>query len=90
MDAVTNDFHTENYSILVTWDGQTHFPESDDAYVISISSCGAVETVHIVYTNTTAYTIKGEYNTKVQVNISAVNCAGTSEQVILEVYEGDA
>ena len=92
MDAIANNFQTDNYSILVTWDmySQTHYPDSPDTYIIRISSCGAVEPVHIVYTNTTTYTIEGQYNTMVQVNISTANCAGASEQVTLDVYEGDA
>ena len=36
----------------------------------------------------TSYVLEGQYNIPLEVNVSAINCAGTSENATQEVYEG--
>ena len=78
---LTDDFRIENFSILLTWDSQ-----EQSTYFIMIDTGNATVAP---YSNTSTYIFNGEYNTAVRVNISAMNCAGNSEKLTLEVYEGE-
>ena len=82
---LTDDFHIENFSILLTWDSQ-----EQSSYFIMIDTAGVVRHATVTpYSNTSTYIFNGEYNTAIHVNISAMNCAGSSEKLTLEVYEGE-
>ena len=81
MIAVNNDFQTENFTILLTWEGQE--TGTVDTYIISINT-----TTQPVYTDITSILVEGKYNNPIHINISAENCAGTSGDVIKEIYEG--
>ena len=79
--AVNNEFQTEKFSILLSWEG----PETGvvDTYIISINT-----TTQPIYTNITSVVVEAEYNKSMHISVSAVNCAGTSGEVIKEIYEG--
>ena len=81
--VVTDDFTTENFSIILSWTKS----QSADTYTISLNT-----TTDIVTTDMTMYSLyqEGAYNLPLQVNLSAVNCAGTSSEVIILVHEGIA
>ena len=82
---LTDDFRIETFSILLTWGSQ-----EQSTYFIMIDTAGVVRLATVaLYSNTSTYIFNGEYNEAVQVNISAMNCAGSSEKLTLEVYEGE-
>ena len=73
-----DNFQTENFSITLTWDVQ-----NADGYRISVNST----TQPAVDTNKTTIALEGQYNISLLINITAINCAGISEELV-EVYEG--
>ena len=81
--AVNNDFQTEKFSILLSWEGQETGSGAVDTYIISINT-----TTQPIHTNITSIVVDGEYNKPIHISVSAVNCAGTSGEVMTEVYEG--
>ena len=82
--AVNNDFQTEKFSILLSWEGQETGSGAVDTYIISINT-----TTQPIHTNINiAIVVEAEYNKPMHISVSAVNCAGTSGEVITEVYEG--
>ena len=68
--AVNNDFQTETFSVLLSWEG----PETGavDTYIISINT-----TTQPIHTNITSIVVEAEYNKPIHISVSAVNCAGT-------------
>ena len=77
MTVVTEDYTTENFSIHLSWVGQ-----DSDVYEISTNT-----TYHINTTMTT-HKLEGHYNVPLEINITAMNCAGTSREVAVLVHEG--
>ena len=80
--VVTDDFATENFSILLSWTKS----QSANNYTILNT------TTDIVTTDMTMYSLYqvGAYNLPLQVTLTAMNCAGTSSEVIMVVHEGRA
>ena len=80
--VITDDFTTENVSILLSWTNS----QRADNYTISLNT-----TTDIVTTDMTMYSLYqvGAYNLPLQV-LSAINCAGTSSEVIRIVHKGRA
>ena len=70
MTVVTDDFATENISILLSWTKS----QSANNYTISLNT-----TTDIVTTDMTMYSLYqvGAYNLPLQVTLTAMNCAGT-------------
>ena len=86
--AVNNDFQIENFSILLSWEGQETGSGAVDTYIIYLHHIHQhYHTTH-PYTNITSIDVDGEYNKPVHISVSAVNCVGTSGEVVKEVYEG--
>ena len=77
----TENFQTDHFSIKLSWDSQN--TALVDTYRISINN-----TAEFVETDTTMHIFEGKYDYYLTINISAVNCAGRSEGVVVEVYEG--
>ena len=75
-------FQPENFSILLSW--EPHYGVSIVTYGISINTT----TPHEVSTNLTNITLEGEYNTPLEIQLFAMNCAGNSTEVTLIVYQG--
>ena len=78
---VTVDFLTENFSIILSWDVQNS--SHVDGYRISVTST----TQPAVDTNKTTIALEGQYNIPLLINITAINCAGISEELVV-VNEG--
>ena len=79
LTVVTYNYTTETFVIELTW---MHMAQDIDTYKIHVS----VNTTYCI--NTTHITLKGQYNIPVKVNVSAINCAGTSEDATREVFQG--
>ena len=79
LTAVTYNYTTETFIIELTW---MHMAQDIDTYKIHVS----VNTTY--YINTTHIILMGQYTIPVKVNVSAINCAGTSEDATQEVYQG--
>ena len=71
--VVTEDYTTEHFSIYLGQDS--------DVYEISTNT-----TYHINTTMTT-HKLEGRYNIPLEINITTMNCAGTSSAVALLVHE---
>ena len=81
--AVNNDFQIERFSVLLSWEGQETGSGAVDTYIISINT-----TTQPIHTNITSIVVEGMYNKAIHISVSAVNCAGTSEEVVKDVYVG--
>ena len=81
--TVNNNFQTEKFSILLSWEGQETGSGAVDTYIISINT-----TTQPIHTNITSIVVEAEYNKPMHISVSAVNCAGTSGEVIKEIFEG--
>ena len=81
--AVNNDFQTEKFSILLSWEGQETGSGAVDTYIISINT-----TTQPIHTNITSIVVEAEYNNHIYISVLAENCAGTSGEMIREIYEG--
>ena len=75
-------FQPQYFSILLSWEPQ--YGLSMAFYRISTNSSTPQE----VSTNLTNITLKGEYNTPLEIQLFAMNCAGNSTEVTLIVYQG--
>ena len=82
MTTVVDDFMTENFSIVLSWEMQEPEP---DTYTYRISINTSAQPVH---TNLTTIALEGEYNMPLDITITAMNCAGTSEEVMEVVHVG--
>ena len=73
-----DNFQTENISVTLTWDVQN--ATLIDGYRISVNSTTqpAVDTT---------IALEGQYNIPLLINITAINCAGISEELVV-VNEG--
>ena len=81
--AVKNNFQTENFSVLLLWESPEIGSGAVDTYIISINT-----TTQPIHTNITSIVVEGMYNKPIHISVSAVNCAGTSGEVIKDVSEG--
>ena len=81
--AVNNDFQTDKFSILLSWEGQETGSGAVDTYIISINT-----TTQPIHTNITSIVVEAEYNKPMHISVSAVNCIGTSGEVMKEIFEG--
>ena len=78
--AVNNDFQTEIFSVLLSWEGRG----AVEIYIISINTI-----TQPIYTRETSIVVEAaEYNNPIYISVSAENCAGTSGEMIREIYEG--
>ena len=79
--VMADDFHIENFSIIISWEA----PEYGlvDEYRIEINI-----TTQTISTTTTSVVLEGEYNIPLEINISVINCAGSSAEVTEEIYIG--
>ena len=73
---VTDDFTTEDFSILISWRSQG----TVDNYTVS--------TIPPITTNMTTVARKGQYNTRIEFTLAANDCGGTSDDVAGVIYEG--
>ena len=80
---IMNDFHVENFSIILSWD-----PALDDVLVDSYRILTNT-TTHPLSTTDYTVVLKGKYNIPQQITLSAINCAGSSEEVTKEVLVGE-
>ena len=76
-----DNFQTENFSIILSWEVQN--ATLIDGYRISVNST----TQPAVDTNKTTIALEGKYNIPLLINITAINCAGISEELVV-VNEG--
>ena len=71
----------KNFSITISWD------EEDRAdyysYNITVNKVATMDT-----TDTSSIFLEGMYNVNITISIEAINCAGSSERVSEEIYEG--
>ena len=76
-----DNFQPENFSIVISWE----VPEYGlvDEYRIEIST-----TTQTIYSTATSVVLDGEYNTPLEINISAINCAGSSAEVTEAINVG--
>ena len=76
-----DNFQPENFSIVISWE----VPEYGlvDEYRIEIST-----TTQTISITTASVVLDGEYNTPLEINISAINCAGSSAEVTEAINVG--
>ena len=79
--VLTNNFQTENFSIIISWETVEYVLV--DEYRIEINT-----TTQSINTNTTSVVLEGKYNIPLEINISAINCVGSSAIVTEEVNVG--
>ena len=79
---IMNESHVENFSIILSWD-----PPLDDVLVDSYRILTNTTTHPLSTTNYTVV-LEGKYNIPQQITLSAINCAGSSEEVTKEVLVG--
>ena len=79
--VVTNNFQPENFSIIISWEIVEYVLV--DEYRIEINT-----TTQSINTNTTSVVLEGKYNIPLEINISAINCVGSSAVVTEEVNVG--
>ena len=79
--VVTNNFQPENFSIIISWETVEYVLV--DEYRIEINT-----TTQSINTNTTSVVLEGKYNIPLEINISAINCVGSSAVVTEEVNVG--
>ena len=78
-----SDYHTHNFSIIISWDEEEESGEVVDEYRIMINT-----TDLFIFTNTTTVILEGEYNIPLQITLSAINCAGSSAEVTEQLIVG--
>ena len=76
---VTDDFTTEDFSILISWRSQG----TVDNYTVSTNT-----TIPPITTNMTTVALEGQYNTRIEFTLAANDCGGTSDDVTGVIYEG--
>ena len=76
--VVTNNFETETFSILLSWDVR-------NATQVEISLNTTLQPA--CTSSTTECVLEGEYNIPYLINITAINCAGAAEELV-RVFEG--
>ena len=74
-----NKFQHENFSIIISWETVGYV----DEYRVDINT-----TIQSINTNTTSVVLEGKYNIPLKINISGINCAGSSGVVTKEVNVG--
>ena len=79
--VLTNNFQPENFSIIISWETVEYVLV--DEYRIEINT-----TTQSINTNTTSVVLEGKYNIPLEINISAINCVGSSAVVTEEVNVG--
>ena len=75
----TQDYGTETFKILVSWDDQ-----KADYYILSFN----ISSLNTVNTSMTTFVLIGEYNSPLQITLLAVKCAWISEAATSNVSEG--
>ena len=80
--VINYTFQAQYFSILLSW--ESHYGVSMVSYRVSINTSTPQE----ISTNLTNVTLEGEYNTPLEVQLFAMNCAGNSTEVALIVYQG--
>ena len=83
LTVVTYNYTTETFTIELTW---MHMAQDIYTYKIYVY----VSTTYMYYINTTITThiLEGQYNIPINVIVSAINCAGSSEDATQEVFRG--
>ena len=76
---VTDDFTTEDFSILISWRSRG----TVDNYTVSTNT-----TTPPVTTNRTTLALEGQYNTHIEITLAANDCGRASDEVTRVVYEG--
>ena len=79
---IRNEYHSENFSIILSWD-----PPLDDVLVDGYRILSNT-TMHPLSTTNYTVVLEGMYNIPQQITLSAINCAGSSEEVTKEVHNG--
>ena len=79
--VMSNNFQPENFSIIISWETVEYVLV--DEYRIEINT-----TTQSINTNTTSVVLEGKYNIPLEINISAINCVGSSAVVTEEVNVG--
>ena len=79
---IMTEFHSGNFSIVLSWD-----PPLDDVLVDSYRILSNT-TMHPISTTNYTVVLEGMYNIPQQITLSAINCAGSSEEVTKEVHVG--
>ena len=87
VNVETRDFKTDNYSVFISWEEV----QRADYYIYTITV--NVTSVNITMNSSAITTIaaisfEAMYNNFIEVSIEASNCAGSSETVTTDVYEG--
>ena len=87
VNVETRDFKTDNYSVFVSWEEV----QRADYYIYTITV--NITSVNITMNSSAITTIpaisfEAMYNNFIEVSIEASNCAGSSETVTTDVYEG--
>ena len=80
---IINEFYVENFSIILSWD-----PPLDDVLVDSYRILTNTTTHPLSTTNYTVV-LEGKYNIPQQITLSAISCAGSSQEVTREVHVGE-
>ena len=88
VNVETRDFKTDNYSVFVSWEEV----QRADYYIIYTITVN-INSVNITMNSSATTTIpaisfEAMYNNFIEVSIEASNCAGSSETVTTDVYEG--
>ena len=81
---VVGDYHPHNFSIIISWDEE----EEESGEVVDEYRILTNTTDHFISTNTTTVVLEGEYNIPLQITLSAINCAGSSAEVIEQLIVG--
>ena len=81
LTVVTYNYTTETFTIELTW-------MAEDIYTYKIHVHVSVNTTYNINTIMTTYELKGQYNIPVNFNVSAISCAGASENATQEVFQG--
>ena len=75
--VMTNEFQPENFFVIISWETVGYV----DEYKIDINTTTQ-------YINTTSEVLEGKYNIPLEINISAINCVGSSRVVSKDVNVG--
>ena len=78
MTVITDDFQQDNFSVLLSWMDQD--AAQINTYTVSVNNAAV--------TNTTTLLLEGHHNLSLEISPTAMNCAGSSQQVTLVVEEG--
>ena len=79
--VMTNNFQPKNFSIIISWETVEYMLVNE--FIIETN-----KTTHSINTNTTSVVLEGKYNIPLEMNISAINCVGSSRVVTKEVNVG--